>query len=62
MKKINLTTIMFVVLFTFIASAGAGEVDPGPVNGVPVPEGGATFLLLTVGLTTLAALRRKPAK
>jgi hypothetical protein len=26
---------------------------------VPVPEAGATFLLLTIGLTSLALIRRK---
>jgi hypothetical protein len=48
-KKITLAVLKIVELL------GSGVV----LNTVPVPETGATFLFLTIGLATLAALRRK---
>jgi hypothetical protein len=52
MKKINLPILKIVDLLASIASTGVA-------NAIPVPESGATFLFLTIGLATLAALRRK---
>jgi hypothetical protein len=57
MIKLNPATLTIATLFAVVASAYAGE---PPLQAVP--EGGATFGLLTVGLIALAAFRRKMAK
>jgi protein with PEP-CTERM/exosortase system signal len=66
MKKLNLAMLAVAALFAFVVPVQASVIFLGPpvkktnpTGLVPVPESGATFVLLSGGLIALAALRRK---
>jgi hypothetical protein len=55
MKKSNLAVLVLSLVLTSVVSAGAGVI-------APVPEGGATLGLLTVGVIAVVGLRHKLGK